>query len=280
MKLIYLGTNTLVFRKDQSALLVDPHFTRPGLLALLRRLHPDPKRVAAGLGTARISRLDAVLLTHTHYDHALDLPEIVRTAGGQVFGSESAANILRGSGMRSDAFHRVMPGEAYLIGNATVRFHPAQHISFPPPLSWLMPENGAITAPLQPPGYFWAYRCGAVYAIQIDQVLVFGSAGFVPGAYAGLDVQDVVLGVGGLATKPAAYLRQFYQESVLSVGAKRVWLSHWDHFFLPVQRGLRHLALSGRTVRRIQALGKHYGQDVKELQFGQAVDVGQIGTAQ
>jgi len=271
MEMTYLGTNTLIFKKDGAALMVDPHFSRPGLLQLLWGLRSDPLRVAQGLGLAGVRELDAVLLTHTHYDHALDLPAVIREVGGTVYGSGSTRQILLGSGLPGEFFHPVKHGKAYRIHSFTVRFHPARHISFPTPLRWLMPEMGRITTPLKPPKPFWAYRCGGVYAVQVDRVLIFGSAGFEPGAYDGLDVEDVILGIGGLETRPAAYLRQLYTETMLASGADRLWLSHWDNFFRPLKRGLSHLALSRWTVKRLKALGEEHGQLVTELPFNQMI---------
>lgn len=270
MAVTYLGTNALVIKKGKTALGIDPHFSRPGLLRL-HSLQPDPKRVAEGLRMGGISQLEAVLLTHTHYDHALDLPAIIRIARGEVYGSESARQILLGAGLPEGCFHSVNVGEVTQVGPFTVRFHPARHIAFPPPLRWLLPESGEVTSPLTPPAPFWAYHCGAVYAIQVDDALFFGSAGFEPGAYGHLGVTTVILGIGGLETKPAAYLGRLYQETVLASGAAQVWLSHWDNFFRPLDQGLKHLGFSGRTVRRLKALGEAHGQAVEELPFNQPI---------
>jgi hypothetical protein len=270
MNLVYLGTHTLVFKKEDTTLVVDPHFTRPGLFQLFR-LRSDPSRVAQGLRKAAINRVAAVLLTHTHYDHALDLPVVIQLAGGVAYGSESARQILLGAGLAGDCFHPVQVGQAIRVGPFSVRFHPARHIQFPLPLSWLLPETGRITTPLKPPAAFWAYRCGEVFAIQVDRTLIFGSAGFAPGAYADLDLETVILGIGGLEAMPSHYLRQLYHETVLATGASHVWLSHWDNFFRPVNRELKRLAFSGLTVRRIKALGDGHGQMVAQLPFNKWV---------
>lgn len=273
MKVMYLGTNTLVLNKGKSALLVDPHFSRPGVLKMISKLRSNPERVRQGLRQAGISSIDGVLLTHTHYDHAMDVPEVIRQVGGEVFGSASAINIVTGSGLPAEMAHSVICGRSFWVGEFSVCFHDARHIHFPPPLSWIMPESGRIDAPLIPPAPFWAYRCGEVFAIQVDQTLIFGSAGFVSGAYQGIAVEKVILAVGGLETKPRAYLEDFYAETVLTTGAACVWLSHWDNFLLPWYGGLRSLGLSRRTVRQLEALGEKHGQSVAKLPFGVQIEM-------
>ncbi len=267
----YLGTNTLAIKKGEATLLIDPHFSRPGLLRLLFGLRPDPVRVAEGLVMAEIKALEAVLLTHTHYDHAMDMPAAIHLAGGEVYGSQSAGEIVRGAGLLEEIYHPVNPGEVYGLGPFSVCFHPARHIPFPPPLRWLLPEGGNEVP--KPPAPFWAYSCGETVAIQVDDALVFGSAGFEPGAYAGLDLATVILGIGGLETRPAAYLRRLYREIVLASGAKQVWLSHWDNFFHPLSRELRPLGFSDATVRRVKGLGAAHGQRVAKLPFNKPVHV-------
>ena len=272
MELTYLGANTLVIEKSNQTLVIDPHFSRPGLSQLFR-LRSDPSRVEQGLQLLGTRRVEAVLLTHTHYDHALDLLEVLRQAGGLAYGSASARQILLGAGFSLDCFHSVAPGEVYQIGSFEVRFHPARHIRFPAPLNWFLPESGRITTPLQGPSPFWDYCCGQVYAIQVDRTLVFGSAGYEPGAYAGLDLETVILGIGGLEAKQDAYLKQLFRETVLSTGVRKVWLSHWDNFFRPLDGGVKHLAFSNRTVNRFKILGKRHGRAVEELPFNQSVSV-------
>jgi len=273
MELTYLGSNTLMLKKEKSALLIDPHFTRPGLLRLVFGLEPDTLRVSRGLRLMGVESVDAVLLTHTHYDHALDLSAVIRLTGGTVYGSESARQILLGAGLPKALFHLAQPSEISQVGAFSLRFHSARHIPFPPPLRWLLPESGVIEEPLRPPAPFWAYHCGEVYAIQVDRTLVFGSAGFKPGACAGLDLEAVVLGIGGLEIKPDSYLQQLYHETVVATGARFVWLSHWDNFLRPLDRKVKHLAFSNRTFQRIKALGEEHGQMVAQLPFNQPVHI-------
>jgi L-ascorbate metabolism protein UlaG (beta-lactamase superfamily) len=269
MKLTYLGTNTLLLTKSGSSLLIDPDFTRPSLLNLLGKIRPDPQAVEAGL--ASIEQLVGVLLTHTHYDHALDAAEILHQTGGRCFSSASGANLIRGYPLDETFFEPVSPIIVYRIGSFQVCFHPSQHITFPPPFRWLLPKTGQITQPLQPPAWFWEYRCGSVYAIQVDHMLIFGSAGFEPGAYQDVEVKCVVMGIGGLDLMPKPYLDRLYQETILPTGAKQVYLSHWDNFFRPLlQDGHPHI-LARRSIGRLKALGARYGQTVSLLKIGETI---------
>ena len=269
MELTYLGTNTLLLTKSGSSLLIDPHFTRPGLLSLLGKIRPDPQAVEAGL--ASIEQLDAVLLTHTHYDHALDAAEVLHQTGGRFFGSESGANLIRGYPLNETFYVPVSPMAVYSIGSFQVCFHLSRHITFPPPFGWLLPKSGQITQPMQPPAWFWEYRCGTVYAIQVDSLLVFGSAGFEPGVYQDVDVECVVMGIGGLDLMPMSYLDRLYQETVLSTDAKQVYLSHWDNFFHPLRQDVHPHILARRSIERLKTLGARYGQTVSLLNIGETI---------
>lgn len=273
LQLTYYGTNCLFFRKGETSLLVDPHFTRPALLRLLAPIRPRPEKITAGLEALGVRRLDGVLLTHTHYDHALDAAETVRQTGATLYGSPSAAQLAAGSGLEEGAFRAIRPGETVQIGTFTVQAHPGRHIQFPAPLGGLMSDSDPIQTPLQPPAWFWQYRCGAVYALQVDRVLVLGSAGLVPGAYRGLDVDAVVLSIGGLGLRPASYLERLYQEVVIASGARQVWVSHWDNFFRPVSRPLRPLGRAGWTMAQLQALAGRHGQGLARLPFNHPIDL-------
>jgi hypothetical protein len=264
----YFGTNCLLFTKADSALMVDPHFTRPRLRSLLGKIAPDTGKIRIGLAKAGVSSLDGVLLTHTHYDHALDAVETARQTDAVLYGSTSAGMLAAGEGLDPSQIHVVPPDQGAKIVDFRVKFLPSQHIQFPVPFRWFMSDDEAIRQPLSSPAWFWQYRCGQAYGILIDKTLVFGSANFIVGAYAGLDVDTIVLGIGGVGLKPSAYLDGLYKQVVLSTGANRVLVSHWDNFFRPIGDGLRPLGRARHTFDRLVQLGAKNGQDVRLLEYG------------
>lgn len=265
---VYQGTNSLVLRKDSSTILIDPYYSRVGYCRLLTKIKPNPQHVSEGLRSAGVETVRGILLTHTHYDHALDATEVIKQQGGILFGSGSAANLAKGAGLSSEHYQMVSTGEPFLVGPFWIVFHPSKHITFPPPLQWLLPEKGRIEKPLATPAWFWDYRCGKVFAIQVDRLLVLGSAGYALGAYKDLEIETVVLGIGGLETKPFNYLQELYREVVLASGARQVLISHWDNFFNPDAHDQKFLGLAKHTIHRIESLGQKYGQRVRLLNVG------------
>src|SRR5438309_3563155 len=85
IRITYLGVNGYQFEADGHALLVDPYFTRARFwtAAANQPIASDPAKVRLGLEHVR-PRVDAVLVTHAHFDHLLDVPTIMHTTGAQL----------------------------------------------------------------------------------------------------------------------------------------------------------------------------------------------------
>src|SRR5436190_7473841 len=75
LQLRWLGTAGFRFDYEGHTLLVDPYVTRVPFGRFVRRSvsPPDPAAIAR-----HAERADAILIGHTHFDHALDAPAIAR----------------------------------------------------------------------------------------------------------------------------------------------------------------------------------------------------------
>ena len=94
--LSFLGVTTLYLDDGHTRILIDGFFSRPSKWQILtQKIEPDKARIAAALKRADIAKLDAVIAVHSHYDHAMDSPEVALQTGASVYGSESTANISR-----------------------------------------------------------------------------------------------------------------------------------------------------------------------------------------
>jgi len=255
LSVTFLGVSSLLFHDGTSAILTDGFFSRPSMgRVLLRRIAPDPERIDACLRRAGIGErtetgsLDAVLPVHSHFDHALDSAYVADRTGALLVGGESTANLGRGHGLPEDRILIASPGTAYALGRFTVTLVESHHC---PPDRY----PGTITTPFSPPARVGAWRCGEAWSMLVGHdsghtALVQGSAGFVPGALAGHAAEVAYLGVGQLGLHPEDYLRTYWQETVRTVGARRVVLTHWDDFFRPLpdtsgRRPLRALPYAG-----------------------------------
>ena len=65
------------------------------------------------------------------------------------------------------------------------------------------------------------------------------------GALRGRTADVAYLGVGQLGLQPESYLVEYWAETVRTVGARRVVLTHWDDFFRPLDQPLRALPFAG-----------------------------------
>lgn len=266
LTLTWMGVSTLLVDDGHSALLTDGFFSRPGLGDVaLRKLKPSSSRIDAALSRAGIDRLAAVLPVHTHYDHALDTAVVAQRTGASVVGGESAANIARGHGFPEDRIIVATPGAEMAFGDLRVTLIESHHC---PPDRF----PGMITSPPALPAKASVYRCGEAWSVLVHhrpsdrRLLIQGSAGFVAGALAGRQAEVVYLGVGQLGVQPERYLRQFWNETVRTVGARQVVLIHWDDFFRSLSKPMRALPYAGDdldvTMRVLAALAERDGISV------------------
>ena len=246
----FLGVASLLVDDGSSAIMTDGFFTRPGLpRVLLGRIAPDPDRIDAALSIAAVTRLDAVIPVHTHFDHALDSAAVAERTGGLLVGGESTASIGRGHRLPADRIAVVADGACLRLGGFEVAMVASHHC---PPDRF----PGEITEPVVPPTRVSAYRCGEAWSIVVGHpasgrsLLVQGSAGYVPGALAGRQADVAYLGVGQLGIQPEEYIEDYWRETVREVGARRVVLIHWDDFSRPLSEPLRALPYAGDDLDR------------------------------
>jgi L-ascorbate metabolism protein UlaG (beta-lactamase superfamily) len=243
---VFLGVATLLLDDGDAAILTDGFFSRPSLVRVgLRKIGPDTARITAALSRAGLDGRGphAVVPVHTHFDHAMDSAVVAQRGNATLVGGESAANIGRGHGLAADRIRVVADGERLAFGGFTLTFVESAHC---PPDRF----PGVISEPVVPPARARAYRCGEAWSVLVQHTsgrtaLIQGSAGFIPGALAGHRADVAYLGVGQLGVCGQDYLTGYWQQTVRTVGARRVVLIHWDDFFRSLDRPLRALPYAG-----------------------------------
>ena len=127
VRVTWLGHGTSLVETGGRRFLVDPVWgdhAAPSPLAGVRRFHPPP------LALADLPPLDAVLVTHDHYDH-LDAPTVAALAGRvpRWICPLGVGARLEGWGVPPEAVTEVDWWEAAEVGGVTVAATPARHFS-------------------------------------------------------------------------------------------------------------------------------------------------------
>ena len=246
----WLGTAGFAIEHAAHVLLIDPYLTR----ASLARCIVGPLRSDLSLIRRVVPRADGIVVGHTHFDHALDVPDIALATGARVFGSRSAAALCRARGVpeeRVEVVERVA-GSAPVetdVGPFRLRFMASAHA---PLLLGRVPFPGEIAdcgdVPMRAPGY----RCGAVFGVEIRvagrTLFHLGSAELIEGSIAAKNVDLLLLTVAGWTTSDRLPERVGHH---LAPGA--VLLAHWDDFLRPIDQPVRALPAMqlGRLVERL-----------------------------
>lgn len=265
----WFGTTAVLLSDGAHAVFIDPFFTRPpgfGRLVRNAAIEPDEALIRQWLARAGVTELSAVLVSHSHYDHAMDAGVVARLTGATLAGSKSTLNIGRGAGLEDARLVEMRPGEARTFGSFEVTFVEARHAG----ASGGRP-TGDILQPLAPPARFLDYKQGGTYSILVahpqGRVLHHGSAGFVPGALAGQHADVVLLGIA-LLPELGGYLK----EVVDATGARRVMPVHWDDFTRPLDATLRPFPLIVRLDRFFEAMARDRPDlEVQTLELGRRV---------
>jgi L-ascorbate metabolism protein UlaG (beta-lactamase superfamily) len=251
----WLGTAGFEIRCDNHVVLLDPYITRASLSqCVLGRLSSDLEAIKQ-----HVPRADAIIVGHTHFDHALDVPAISRQTGAKVFGSRSAIRLCRAAKIPDSRLHMVErePGQEAIVaevGPFTLRFAPSAHSRF---LLGRVPFPGEISDCDDVPVKTGDYRCGAVFRVEIKvagrTIVHLGSAELTPGGPIPRDIDMLLLCVAGWRSSP-----DLPERVMRHLSPQRVLLSHWDNFFLPMKTPARILPAVGMTqlVNRLSSLSR------------------------
>jgi L-ascorbate metabolism protein UlaG (beta-lactamase superfamily) len=229
----WLGTAGFEVRCDNHVVLLDPYITRAPLRrCALGSLSSDLVAIAD-----HVPRADAIIVGHTHFDHALDVPAIARQTGAKVFGSRSAIRLCRAAKVPESQLEMVErnPGQDPIVaevGPFTLRFAPSAHSRF---LLGRVPFPGEISDCDEVPVKTADYRCGAVFRVEMQvagkTIVHLGSAELTPGGIIPQNIDMLLLCVAGWNSSP-----DLPERVLRHLSPQRILLSHWDNFFLPIDQ--------------------------------------------
>ncbi len=237
----WLGTAGFEIRYGDHVILIDPYVSR----CSLARCVAAPLVSDEALVRRLLPRADAVIVGHTHFDHALDVPAIARATGARVYGSHSATALCLGGQVTPS---KIVDVEEALVAGGTgsfiseigpfrLRFFASAHSKL---VLGRVPLPGDIDDCDAVPMRLHKYRCGAVFGVEISvggrTLFHLGSAELVERTLAVHNLDLLLLCVAGWTKGddvPERVLRALSPEAIL--------LSHWDDFFRPLDEPVRAL---------------------------------------
>lgn len=227
LELQWLGTAGFRFSYEDTHIYIDPYLTRPpmGPVMRARNLRPSPDKVFS-----QVPRADAVLVGHTHFDHAMDIPLIASQYRCPVFGSSSLRHLMGLWGVPELA-REVEHYKVYEVGPFKITFVPSVHSKLV--FGLRVPAEGELTCDNLDELGSGAYKCGETYAIHIEVAgTTFyhqGSANLIDDAIRHRGVDYFLCGIAG-----RSYTKKFASRILSRLEPRVVVPSHHDNFFLPI----------------------------------------------
>lgn len=181
---------------------------------------------------AHVQRASYVLVTHTHYDHVLDVPHIALKTGASVIGTESTANVMRAYGVPEEQLITVRGGEDFAFGSFSLKVIPSLHspldhkhyfssatapggMKAPLTLEQIHPEGGTLA-------YFVRFHGHKIFAM--------GGNNYIERELAGLEPDVALIGAGASRKEVYDYAGRL-MESLHH--PPLVLPTHWDNFLVP-----------------------------------------------
>ena len=246
VQLKYLGTAGWEISDGQTVVLIDPYLSRVRMTAPNDEMLPGDSRplftrdtvVQSDTATidAHITRADFILITHTHADHAFDLPYIATKTGAMVLGTESTRNVARAYGVPNDKLIVARGGDDLEFERVSIRVIPSLHgilrrapflarnPDAPLPPAAVAPE---LKAPLRLNQFAEGGTLAYLIRIGGKQILAFGSMNFIEREVEGLRPDVALIG----AMPERREIHDYTSRLLRAIGSPRLVLpTHWDRF--------------------------------------------------
>jgi L-ascorbate metabolism protein UlaG (beta-lactamase superfamily) len=231
LQLEWLGVAGYRLSYEGQTIYIDPYLSRVTLGALLRgrpaladiALHERWLRPAPG-------EVLGVLVGHTHFDHAIDVPAICARYGCRAYGSTSLVQLMRLYGVPEQAVN-VRAHQPLQLGPFTVTFVPSLHSKLL--LGYRVPSDGELTCEHLDALSPTAYRCGQVWGIHVEVAGVTfyhqGSANLIDEEIRHRGVDVFLAGIAG-----RRFTDDYWRRILTALQPRVVVASHFDDFFRPL----------------------------------------------
>jgi L-ascorbate metabolism protein UlaG (beta-lactamase superfamily) len=267
LDLTHLGAAGWQITDGESVVLLDPFFSRIRFsgrpFGPEASAGPDDRRPVFGQDDvpvpetatidAHVGRVDYILVSHSHFNHCMDVPYIARKTGAVVIGTESTTNLARAGGVPEAQLVPVSGGQDLEFGTLSVKAIPSLHSALNGKRyfqSAIVPRD--VTAPPRLRDYVEGGTLAYLLRLGGHRILAFGSMNYIEREVAGLRPTVVLVA----AARPRLEIHDYTGRLLRALGRPRVVIAtHWDVQSLPYGAP-QHEALreAARFVREVKAV--------------------------
>jgi len=212
----WLGNAGFEFTFGKTIIMVDPFLTRPRQwLICFGRAAVDRKSI-----DEHVNKCGHILVSHTHFDHFMDVPEITIKTKAAVYGSANTCQLARRLGVPENQVEQISANDEFDEDGIHVKAIPAKH-------PWIPGyTNGHLNTELRQPLRLRDYRMDSCLSFLITfqgrRLLVWSSIGIDNAVEADVLICRSVSG------------ERWYARMMEKVQPKLVIPSHWDDMFRPL----------------------------------------------
>ncbi len=230
LELEWLGVAGYRLTYEGRTIYIDPYVSRVPLASVIRRAPALADRALHERYLRPPGEVVGVLVGHTHFDHAIDVPMLALDHGCKAYGSSSLVELMGLYGLGASAVE-VEPQRRYELGPFTVTFVPSLHSKLL--LGLAVPFDGELTCEHLDALAPSAYRCGQVWGIHVEVAgMTFyhqGSANLIDEAVSRGGVDVFLAGIAG-----RGFTRDYWARILPRLQPRTIVASHFDDFFRPV----------------------------------------------
>ena len=230
VKVRWTGAAGLEFTHNGLVILIDPYHSRPGKFQVFFR-HLRPKTDAISKYLASLTgQLSAIIVGHTHFDHALDIPVFAEHFDGPLIGNASLDTLMTMYGKPGRVIVCKGGERVELPGGAVVTVIPSTHglVAF-----GRVPYPGEINPADRLPLKSNEYRHGTVLILKLEiggtVFMHIGSANFAESELQGASCDVLFMCVPGWKEFPG------YTTRLLKIVKPKIIVPfHYDDFSTPI----------------------------------------------